>query len=180
MIKLSEESENQEEKVEQVEKEIVMGNSATGDKIRLKVTEENAEKLRELLKMQNERNSSICAENESLKKKVMDNPAYQGAQLSREQLGLEKETLASDNEGLPISMMSFKDDFDMINQLEKLADSGNVEAKEALKNLLSKATDKSGTWEYQGDPRDLYRVPKTEKERKELNEKRRINWVKVK
>lgn len=181
-------NENNEENgnVEQVEKEITLGNAKTGDKIKLHVSEEDAKKLKELIEMQNKQNADVIAENERLKKQVLEKPEYQGAQLNTEQLtGMTKkqindiveDVLPSDNEGLPVDMMTFKDDYEMINQLEKLAESGNMEAKKALRDLLAKNTG-SHEWEYEGDVRDLYRRPKDAKERAELDKKRQL-WKRV-
>jgi small-conductance mechanosensitive channel len=166
-------------------------NTKTNDEISITTTPENAQKLKELLEAQNEQSNQIVRENAELKQKLSQYPEYQGAPLNSNQItglsnedihNLVRDVLPSDNEGLPVDMMSFTDEFDMITQLEKFANSGNVEAKKALAKLVSKVSDaKRIDFEYDGnDTKALYRkLPKDPKERAEMLEKRKM-WVKVK
>ena len=173
------EQENNEEKVEQTAKEVMLKNAQNGEKIQVFVTDSEKAKLKEIFDAYSEQSKKLIEENERLKKERTEKfesefgKSGSTAPLNQAQTG---ESLPLDNEGLPVDMMSFKDDYDMVNQLEKMAQKGDIGAKKALAQLLTKATEKSWTYEYDGSPKDLYHVPKTEKERAELAEKRRINW----
>lgn len=176
------EQEKNEEKVEQTAKEVMLKNAQNGEKIQVFVTDSEKAKLKEIFDAYSEQSKKLIEENERLKKERTEKfenefgKSGSSAPLNNQQTG---EVLPSDNEGLPVDMQSWKSEFEMISDLEKQAQNGNVEAKKALAQLLAKATEKSFTYEYDGDPKDLYRVPKTEKERAELAEKRRLNWRRV-
>ena len=176
---------------EEVQKELKIKNSKDDSEIKISGSVEDVDKLKTLLKEQNVSAKRLNEENARLMKErseafekqfgesgnsapLNDNQLTGG--LSEGEKQLFKECLPSDNEGLPVDMQNFTSEYDMICQLEKQAQNGSVEAKKALANLLSKATEKSFDLEYDGDPRDLYKIPRTAKERVELNKKRQL-WV---
>ena len=185
------------EENEEVQKELKIKNSKDDSEIKISGSVEDVDKLKTLLKEQNVSAKRLNEENARLMKErseafekqfgesgnsapLNDNQLTGG--LSEGEKQLFKECLPSDNSGLPADMMTFRDDFDMINQLEKMAQSGDketkAEAKQALAKLLQKATEKSFDFEFNGDPRDLYRKPKDEKERIELSKKRQ-QWERI-
>jgi hypothetical protein len=196
------ETEN-EEKVESVEQEAtIRADQGDGTKstIRIKSSPEDIQKFKELLKKQNEVNKAIVDENAKLREENEQKKAdfyppqapagtaplneYQTSNLTNAERKIVddalRDALYNLDEELPVDMLSFENDFEMISKLEKMADLGSKDAKVALAKILNKATEKSATYEYDGDPRDLYRKPKDEKEREQLNRRRRANWIKVK
>jgi len=157
-------------------------NTVTDDDIEITTTIEDAKKLKELLEQQNAQNNEIFKENARLKEEKLRNPATYGALLNEQQITGQTLPLDQNDTSLPVDMQSFSDEYSLVSSLEQQADKGSLEAKKALSQLYSKATEKSWAYDYEGDPKDLYKkLPKnaTEKERQELNDKRRL-WTRVK
>ncbi len=109
--------------------------------------------------------------NEKLQKYESTAP-LNNAQLTGETIHLD------DQSEMPVDMQQYDSELDLINSLEKQAKDGNNEAKKALNDLLVKSTKTSWTYDFNGDPKDLYRKPKDEADRKKLNESRRM-WSRV-
>jgi len=194
---MSESEEENQENNEHNRTEVTIKSNISDKPIKIEGTTEDIEKFKQIMKAQKEYDNSVISENERLKReraeKLMEEygnvsssaplNSNQLSGMSNEEINrLMKDVLPSDNSGLPADMMTFHDDFDMINQLEKMAQSGDketkAEASQALAKLLQKATEKSFDFEYNGDPRDLYRKPKNEKERIELSKKRQ-QWERI-
>jgi hypothetical protein len=164
--------------VESVEKSVKVINPLNEkENFTVSGTEEELEKFKQFFNKTKE----VARKNAELEQNK-EAPTYQGAPLNEQQVYGSKLPLDQNDTSLPVDMESFSDEYSLVSSLEQQADKGSLEAKKALSQLYSKATEKSWAYDYEGDPKDLYKkLPKnaTEKERQELNDKRRL-WTRVK
>jgi hypothetical protein len=168
---------DEEYKVENVEKQInvKLKNTINDEELELNATKENVDKLRNLIEQQNEQNRKIVDENQRLKEEKANNPASFGALLNQNQITGQTTIPLDVNDGLPTDMQIFNDECELINSLEKQSKSGNNEATKALNDLLLKSTKTSWSAEYLGnDTKALFKTPKTDAEKKDFAQKRRM------
>ena len=158
-------SENEETETEEVEQTATIGNSVTGEKIKIKATPEDLKKLKELTAMQNEQNKKITDENTKLKKER--NEKFEGrygkvdstAPLSEEQLTGEKPEQDIVSPDLDPEFWEFTSQSAMFKALQDTAnDSQNPQQKQAqqiLSKLIKKQHKLGGVYELQGNITEL-------------------------
>lgn len=129
------ETENNDGKIESVENtqkvRAKIINSKDGREFTLEGKQQDIDGLKEVMVSATE----AYKENQRLKEEKIQNPASFGAPLNSFQTG-EKINLDS-NEGLPVDFMTFENESDMVNQLEK---QNTPESRKALNDLLLKST----------------------------------------
>jgi hypothetical protein len=147
-------------------------NTKNGDEIEMDITKENAQKLKNLIDEQNRQSKEIVDENNRLRQEKANNPASFGALLNEAQITGQTTIPLDSNDGLPTDMQIFSDELDMVNQLEK---QNTAESKRALNDLLVKSSKGSWQMDYEGnDTKALFKTPKTDAEKKDFAQKRRM------
>lgn len=121
---------------------------------------------------------------EEMKHKTPEKISYNTATLDYNQIsgGLTeldrqriKDALPTHFENQKTLELEANSEFELINELERRANNNNDKtAKVILAKLISKS--KPFDMEFDGDPKDLYRKPKNDKDKAELTEKRQ-KWV---
>ena len=158
---------------EEVQKELKIKNSKDDSEIKISGSVEDVDKLKTLLKEQNVSAKRLNEENARLMKERSEafekqfGESGNSAPLNDNQLTVKleaegekqlfKECLPSDNEGLPVDMQNFTSHYHMICQLEKQARTAQSKRKRHLRIYYQRRL-KSFDLEYDGDPRDLYKI----------------------